>query len=56
MPFDYNSFIAGIQVGRRLRIWDASRYPNPVPPPADAIITEDGIEIDTEAGEVIVEE
>ena len=29
--FDYLSFIAGVQVGRRLKVWDASRHARPVP-------------------------
>lgn len=54
MPFDYNSFIAGVQVGRRLKVWDADRSPSVIT--TDAILTEDGIDLDTESGEVLVTE
>ena len=42
--FDANSFIAGIQVGRRIKVWDASRHARPTPSER-CIFTEDGTPI-----------
>lgn len=55
MITDYNSFLAGVQVGRRLKLWDASRV-IPIPPEQKYIITEDGDPIVTENGDKIVTE
>lgn len=55
MNFDYESFIAGVQVGRRLRLWDASRV-TPIPLEQRFIVTEDGDPIVTENGDNIVTE
>ena len=52
---DYESFIAGVQVGRRLKMWDASRV-IPIPPEQYYIITEDGDPIVTEAGDKVISE
>lgn len=48
MPItDYESFIAGVQVGRRLKLWDAMR--KFIPPVWErAIATEDYLIITTE--------
>ena len=55
MTIDYESFIAGVQVGRRLRIWDAYRKIDG--PMSDrAILTEYGEPILTEAGEMLITE
>lgn len=58
MPFDYESFIAGIQVGRRLKVADAQRKlpPKPPAPPGLRIVTETGIPIVSEAGGQLVTE
>ena len=55
MITDKNSFLAGVQVGRRLRMWDASRV-TPMPPEPYYIITEDGDPIVTEAGDKVISE
>ena len=58
MPdFDYKSFMAGLQVGRRIRLWDAIR-PQPVPPvPAESyIITETEDRIISESGDYLITE
>lgn len=58
MPFDYESFIAGVQVGRRLKVADANRRlpPKPPVPPGLRIVTETGIPIISEAGEQLITE
>lgn len=48
MITDYESFIAGVQLGRRLRIWDATRIVQPPLPSDMYIITEDDMQIITE--------
>lgn len=48
MITDYKSFIAGVQLGRRLRIWDAVRLKQPPVPSGVYILTEDGTPIITE--------
>lgn len=49
MPFDHESFIAGVQVGRRLKVADANRRLEPKPaPPGLLILAEDGTPIITE--------
>lgn len=51
MPdFDYKSFMAGLQVGRRIRLWDASANKPPMPPAPSGryILMEDGTPIVTE--------
>ena len=51
MPdFDYKSFMAGLQVGRRIRLWDASANKPPMPP------TPSGRYILTESGEKVLTE
>ena len=52
---DLNSFLAGVQVGLRLKVWEANATPHPVPS-NNYIITEDGDEIITESGENIITE
>lgn len=55
MTFDANSFLAGVQVGRRIRVWDAYRKIDG--PIADrAILTEYGAPILTEAGQELITE
>lgn len=55
MIFDANSFLAGVQVGRRIRVWDAYRKIDG--PMSDrAILTEYGEPILTEAGEMLITE
>lgn len=55
MTFDANSFLAGVQVGRRIRVWDAYRKIDG--PMSDrAILTEYGEPILTEAGEMLITE
>ena len=52
---DYKSFIAGVQVGRRIKVWDAYRKIDG--PISDrAILTEYGEPILTEAGEILITE
>lgn len=51
MPFDYESFIAGVQVGRRIKVADAMRKVTPPMPPVIGgkyIVTETGAKIVTE--------
>lgn len=48
MITDYKSFIAGVQLGRRLRIWDAVRLKQPPVPSGVYILAEDGTPIITE--------
>lgn len=51
MPdFDYKSFMAGLQVGRRIRLWDAAANKPPMPPTPSGryILMEDGTPIMTE--------
>ena len=52
---DAKSFLIGVQVGRRLRIWDAYRKID-APMSDRAILTEYGEPILTEAGEMLVTE
>lgn len=60
MPdFDYKSFMAGLQVGRRIRLWDASANKPPMPPTPSGryVLMEDGTPIVAEQpdwGEVSV--
>ena len=58
MPFDHESFLAGVQVGRRLKVADANRRlpPKPPVPPGLRIVTETGIPIISEAGEQLITE
>lgn len=58
MPFDYESFMAGVQVGRRLKVADANRRlpPKPPVPPGLRIVTETGIPIISENGEQLITE
>lgn len=51
MPFDYESFIAGVQVGRRIKVADANRRLPPKPPAPFGwnIVTETGIPITSES-------
>lgn len=58
MPFDHESFLAGVQVGRRLKVADANRRlpPQPPVPPGLRIVTETGIPIISEAGEQLITE
>ena len=49
MITDYDSFIAGIQVGRRLKIWEIDRSPKS-PPSGKKIITQQNEPILTETG------
>lgn len=51
MITDYFSFIAGVQVGRRLRIWDASRIKQKPAPPEEYILAEDDTPIVTEVAQ-----
>ena len=55
MEFDYKSFILGVQVGRRIRLWDAARKVPPLLEQAH-VITEDGDPIVTEIGDYLVTE
>lgn len=56
MPFDYESFIVGVQVGRRLKVADALRKFSPIPGGVP-FLAEDGTPIITENGmNVITEE
>lgn len=49
MPFDYESFLVGVQVGRRLKVADANRRLEPKPvDPGLLILAEDGTPIITE--------
>lgn len=56
--FDYESFIVGVQVGRRLKVADAQRNLPPKPPAPSGlrIVTETGIPIISEAGEMLITE
>lgn len=58
MPFDYESFMAGVQVGRRLKVADAQRELPPKPPviSGSLIVTEDGNPIISESGQQLVTE
>lgn len=58
MPFDYESFLAGVQVGRRLKVADANRRlpPKPPVPPGLRIVTETGIPIISEDGYQLITE
>lgn len=58
MPFDHESFIVGIQVGRRLKAADAQRKLPPKPPvlPGLRIVTETGIPIISESGDQLITE
>lgn len=58
MPFDYESFLAGVQVGRRLKVADAMRELPPKPPviSGSQIVTEDGYPIVSESGQQLVTE
>lgn len=57
MIIDYESFIAGVQVGRRLKVADAQRkLPKKPVPSGWRIVTETGIPIISEAGEWIITE
>ena len=49
MGFDQNSFLIGVQVGRRIRLWDATVSRKPPVPPRRYILTERGEKIVTEA-------
>ena len=55
---DIKSFIFGIQVGRRIKVADATREfpPKPPVPYGWNIITEDGILIGAETGEQLITE
>lgn len=52
---DLKSFLAGVQVGLRLKVWEANATPRPVPS-NNYIITEEGEDIITESGENIITE
>ena len=58
VPFDYESFLAGVQVGRRLKVADAMRRLPPKPPvlPGLRIVTETGIPIISESGDQLITE
>lgn len=58
MPFDYESFIVGVQVGRRLKVADAMRElpPKPPVPPQRRLVTETGTPIASEAGKQLITE
>lgn len=58
MIIDYESFIAGVQVGRRLKVADAQRKlpPKPPVPSGRKIVTETGIPIVSEAGVQLITE
>ena len=58
MPFDYESFLAGVQVGRRLKVADAMRELPPKPPviSGSQIVTEDGYPIVSESGQQLITE
>lgn len=60
MTFDANSFLAGVQVGRRIRVWDAYRkIDGPMSDRAilteygEPILTEDGQKLITEDGDIL---
>ncbi len=56
MPFDYESFLVGVQVGRRIKVADAQRKIPPIPGGA-RFLSESGTPIITESGlNVITEE
>ena len=55
MIIDTESFIVGLQLGRRIKMWDTHRTDNP-PVPNQFIITESGDDILTESGENIMTE
>ena len=55
MIADYNSFLKGVQVGLRLKTWEAGSNPRP-PKEVSRIVTEDGDPIITESGDYIVTE
>lgn len=52
---DLNSFLAGVQVGLRLKVWEANATPRPVPS-QNYIITEYDEDITDESGEVLITE
>lgn len=55
MALDKASFIAGLQVGLRIKAWEASASPKP--PISDRfIVTEEGDYIITENGEIMITE
>lgn len=58
MIIDYESFIAGVQVGRRLKVADSQRKLPPKPPAPSGLrlVTETGIPIVSEAGEQLITE
>lgn len=58
MITDTRSFIAGVQVGRRLKVADANRSlaPKPPVPPNLRIVTETGIPIISEDGDQLITE
>ena len=57
MITDIESFIAGVQVGRRLKVADAQRkLPEPITPPNLRIVTETGISIISEDGYQLITE
>ena len=58
MSFDHESFVVGIQVGRRLKVADAMRELPPKPPviSGSQIVTEDGYPIVSESGQQLVTE
>lgn len=58
MIIDYESFIAGVQVGRRLKVADSQRKLPPKPPvlPDLRIVTETGIPIISEDGYQLITE
>ena len=55
MISDYESFITGIQVGRRIKMWDASKVV-PRQKKQGRLITEDKDPITTEQGDYLVTE
>lgn len=58
MITDFEAFIVGVQVGRRLKVADAMRElpPKPPVPPQWRIVTETGSPIISETGDTLITE
>ena len=58
MGFDYESFLAGVQVGRRIKVAAAMRKATPIKPVLAGvfILAEDGTPIIAEAGSYLITE
>ena len=55
MIIDKESFIAGVQLGRRLKVWDSLRQVAPAPL-TWPILTENDMPILTESGEELLQQ